>query len=428
MTSDPASLYVWIWLPEETSPVVAGRVVERNGIVYFNYGRSYLERSDAIPVFDLDLPLVSGVIDPPGRHELAPSLRDALPDRWGRRVIIHDRMGHRRDTIDEDSFTEMTFMAHSGSDRIGALDFQRSAVDYVPREMDETSLQDLQEFADRVEAGEPVSPGLDRAILHGSSIGGARPKTLITDTSGAKPRKLIAKFSSSSDTLAMVQGEFATMRLAAMAGIDAAPVEITRVVDRHVLLVERFDRVLHADKNWGRRLMVSALTWTQEHEISAHHISCAQLAEIVRKRFADPERDLRELYSRLTFNILVGNTDDHARNHAAFWDGKSLSLTPAYDVAPQSRGGAEANQAMTIAQGRRNSQLSLALEATPSFLLDVREARQIIDAQVEVILENWRDVCDAAGMTDIERRFFENRQMLNAHAFEGYGPAPRFRS
>ncbi|SHN06141.1 serine/threonine-protein kinase HipA [Roseibium suaedae] len=426
MISEPKELFVWIWLPGQVDPVVAGRVAERDGIIYFNYGRSYLARADAIPVFNLDLPLESGVIDPPSGHGLAPSLRDALPDRWGRRVIIHDLLGQRREAINEDSFGEMTFMLHSGSDRIGALDFQASATHFVPREGDNASLQDLLEFADRIAAGEPVPPALDRTILHGSSIGGARPKALLNDVTDGRARKMIAKFSASNDVFAMVKGEFAAMKLAQAAGLNAAPVEIAQVLDRDVLLVERFDRVSAGEGSWKRRAMVSALTWTQEHEMSAHHISYQMLAQLIRRDFSDPSRDLVELFSRMTFNILVGNTDDHARNHAAFWDGKALSLTPVYDVAPQTRGGERANQAMIIADNARSSQLLLALKAAPAFLLAPQEARRIIDAQVATILAHWRDICDAAGMTELERRFFEGRQFLNPYAFEGYGPVPAF--
>ena len=420
MISEPTELFVWIWLPGATQPVVAGRVAWEGTRIFFNYGRSYLDRPDAIAVFDLDLPLQPGMIDPPPGHDLAPSLRDALPDRWGRRVIVHDLLGHKRAEIAEDAFGEMTFMAHSGSDRIGALDFQAAGTHYVPRESEEASLADLLDFADRIEAGDPVPPALDRAVLHGSSIGGARPKALITDATSE--RKLIAKFSATNDSFAMVKAEFTAMRLAALAGIDTAPVTITRVLDRDVLLVERFDRVAAGQGAWTRRAIVSALTWTQEHEMVAHHISYPWLADIIRKKFAAPKETLCELFARLSFNILVGNTDDHARNHAAFWDGKYLHLTPAYDIAPQRRSGIEANQAMIVAEGRRTAQLTLALAAAPAFLLDPGTARQIIDAQVETIVRNWRQVTEEAGMSPIEQHFFAGRQFLPAYAFDGYGP------
>lgn len=427
MTSEPKSLFVWIWLPGETEPVVAGRVVRDEGAetIHFGYGRSYRGRSKAFAIFTPDLPLQEGLIDPPNGHVLAPSLRDALPDRWGRRVIVNELLGHRKDDISEDAFGEMTFMIHSGSDRIGALDFQESAETFVPRVSAEATLEELQSFSDLIEAGEEVPEELGRVILHGSSIGGARPKALITDTDAGHPRKLIAKFSAANDVFAMVKGEFVTMRLAQRAGLNAANVDIQKVLDRDVLLVERFDREPVGDgTNWHRRQIVSALTWTQENELAARHIAYTELAEIIRARFRDPTRDLRELFARMSFNILVGNTDDHARNHAGFWDGEMLDLTPAYDIAPQKRGTAEARQALNIVPGQTTAQLVNALEAGKYFHLTEAETRGIIDQQAIAICENWAEVCEQAGMQETERAYFAGRQILNPYAFEGYGALP----
>ncbi len=130
------------------------------------------------------------------------------------------------------------------------------------------------------------------------------------------------------------------MELAHRAGIKAARVELTRALKKTVLLVERFDRLPETDE---RRSLVSALTMLGLNELAARHASYANLAQIVRASFMDPGLNLRELFSRITFNILVGNTDDHARNHAAFWDGQMLTLTPAYDVCPQVRNTGRAN-------------------------------------------------------------------------------------
>ena len=80
----------------------------------------------------------------------------------------------------------------------------------------------------------------------------------------------------------------------------------------------------------------------------AQYASYETFAEIIRHRFTNPRKSLEEVFSRLVFNILCGNTDDHARNHAAFGDGKDLTLTPAYDICSQNRAGNEASQAMLI--------------------------------------------------------------------------------
>jgi serine/threonine-protein kinase HipA len=329
MTSDkkqaaPKTAFVWIWLPEATKPIVAGRIDRDNNIHTFTYGRSYLARKEAIPVYLPELPLRRGMIAPEAPLLMANCLRDGAPDAWGRRVIINRLTGLKGDVARDVEFDELTFLLNSGSDRAGALDFQASADTYTPRESASATLEELLDAAARVERGEPIPQGLDNALFHGSSIGGARPKALIEDAD----RKFIAKFSATNDTYAVVKAEFIAMRLAACARLDVAPVSLRFVAGKDVLLVERFERARGAD-GWRRRAVASALTLFGLDELQSRHASYAAFADIIRARFMAPQAALRELYGRMVFNVLVGNTDDHARNHAAFWDGSSLALTPA---------------------------------------------------------------------------------------------------
>ena len=257
---------------------------------------------------------------------------------------------------------------------------------------------------------------LDRALLHGSSVGGARPKALLDDSRTG--RKLIAKFPSSTDIFAVVQGEFCAMELARRAGLDVAPVQLVEAMKRKVLLIERFDRIPGTER---RRAVVSALTMLELDEMMARYASYADLAEMVRARFIDARVTLRELFSRITFNILVGNTDDHARNHAAFWDGRELALTPAYDICPQGRSGGEATQAMAIGpDGYRFSQVEGCVRLSRTYLLTDTEAREIIDHQIDVITAEWDEVADSAGLTAVDREYFWHRQFLNPYALQDY--------
>ncbi len=417
MTSDtakPREAFVWIWLPGRTAPVVAGRVHVEGDHFVFTYGRSYLARKDAIPVYTPELPLRSGAIPPEPPLEIANALRDASPDAWGRRVIAHRLAGSRggEDRIAE--LDELTFMLRSGSDRTGALDFQASPRDYVAREAESETLERLLEAADRVDRGLTLAPDLAEALQHGTAIGGARPKALIRD----KKAKHVAKFSSSTDSWSVVKAEFIAMRLANIAGLNVAPVKLARSMNRDVLLIRRFDRE-QAENGWTRRAMVSALTLLGLDERMAAHASYEALTDIVRARFTEPVETLRELFARVTFNILVGNTDDHARNHAAFWDGDRLALTPAYDICPQARTGREASQAMRIRGHARRSQLSLCLTVADKFLLDHEHALTIMRHQIGVIATHWDSVCDEAKLSDADRRQLWRRQFLNDLAFEG---------
>jgi serine/threonine-protein kinase HipA len=410
MTSEPRQAFVWIWLPGATEPVVAGRLDIEGRLLTFTYGRSYLARENRVPLYVPELPLRRGPISPLA-GDVAGCIADAAPDAWGQRVILNRRTG--RADGDTTDLTPLTYLLESGSNRIGALDFQTSASEYVARSADHATLEELAESAQRVEQGIPLSPALDQALLHGSSVGGARPKALLSEGDSA----LIAKFSSTTDAYPVVKAEFVAMELARRAGLDATPVSLTRALGRDVLMVRRFDR----PAGGGRRGMVSALTMLGLDEIAARYASYAELADLVRARFSDPAPTLRELFARITFNILAGNNDDHARNHAAFWDGSTLALTPAYDICPQPRAGGETAQAMAIGKdGYRMSQVAGCVARASTYMLGERDAREIVDNQIDAIESQWDEVCDLAALTEVDRAGFWRRQFLNPYATEGY--------
>jgi serine/threonine-protein kinase HipA len=416
MTSKHAytEAYVWIWLPEKTEPVVAGLLSKFGNQLVFNYGRSYLQRKDAISIYSPELPLQQGALPLLSGLNMPSCIRDASPDAWGRRVLINRKLGVKGDDAAGVELDELSYLLESGSERIGALDFQLSPTEYVPRHGRLASLDELMLSAERVEKGIPLSPVLDQALQHGTSLGGARPKVLIEDGE----RKLIAKFSATNDLYNVVKAEFIAMRLAAEVGLNVAPVKLTRALGKDVLLIERFDRVKVAE-GWQRKAMVSALTLFELDEMMAAYASYETLAEIIRHRFTDPVQTLKELFGRITFNILCGNTDDHARNHAAFWDGKSLTLTSAYDICPQLRSGHEASQAMLIHGGNRMSQLTTCLATAANFMLSSDKAKAIIAHQISVIQQRFKAICDEAELPEVDRKQMWRRQFLNPFAFYG---------
>lgn len=415
MTSDSNvnQAYVWIWLPGDVQPVIAG-VVNRDGDRFiFNYGRSYLERENAISIYEPELPLIRGRIQPAPPLRQASALRDAAPDAWGRRVIMNRLVGTQGKDADPDVLDELTYLLESGSDRPGGLDFQLSPTQYVPREALSASLEELMQAASMVEQGIPLTPELDQALFHGSSLGGARPKAMIE----SNEHKFIAKFSSSTDTYNVVKAEYIAMKLAAKAGLKVATVLFRQTAGKDVILIERFDRI-RTEAGWQRRLMVSALTLFGLDEMMARYASYEELTDIIRQRFDAPKETLRELFLRLIFNIICGNTDDHARNHAAFWNGKTLDLTPAYDICPQSRSGNEATQAMLIMGENRMSNLAVCLKAAPKFLLNEQEAIEMITHCIQTLRLNWTEVCNEVALSEADRRLFWRRMFLNPYIFE----------
>lgn len=408
--------FVWIWLPGEEKPVVAGRLEKEEQSLIFNYGKSYLARENKISLFTPELPLRTGRIAPLTGLTIPGCIRDGAPDAWGRRVLINRLYGDQGKSVDLNVIDELTYLLESGSDRIGALDFQLSATEYIPRLSQNAQLSELMESSEKIEKGMPLTPALAMALQHGTAIGGARPKAII-DTTG---KKYIAKFSSSTDLVNMVKYEYIAMKLAGLVELEVATVELKNISGKDVLLIERFDRV-KSKTGWQRKSLVSALSILKLDEMMARYASYEDLTEIIRASFTEPKKTLRELFSRLIFNILVGNTDDHARNHAAFWDGQMLTLTPAYDLCPQNRTGNEASQAMLIHQSLRMSQIELCLKAAPSFMLTKVEALELCTKMVDTITLHWKKVCKEAKLGEVDQNILQKRIFLNAFVFEGLG-------
>lgn len=409
-TSEPPSTaYVWTWLPGHASPVVAGRLDTDGSVHTFTYGRSYLDRDDPIALYDPELPLRRGRQRPAPGLDVHGCIADAGPDAWGQRVVLARRLGHLGPTADTGDLTRLTYLLESGSDRIGALDFQTSPTEYMHRGVPPATLEDLQDAADRIQAGALLPPDLADAVLRGTSIGGARPKALIRDGH----RDLIAKFSSTTDPYPVVKAEAVAMELARRVGLDVPWTTTTTAAGRDVLLVERFDR-----RDGERRHMVSALTMLGLTEMTGRYASYADLADIVRARFTRPGDTLRELFTRIVLNVAVGNTDDHARNHAAFWDGRMLTLTPAYDLCPQVRTGDETAQAMAIGRaGERSARLATCEAASEVYLLSRSEAEEVVARVIDTIITQWDQAADVVRLTELERAQLWHRQILNPSIF-----------
>ena len=403
--------YVWIWLPDEFKPVVAGRLYDAGESpqrFFFTYGRSYLDRPNAIPLSPYELPLQRGSQEPKGLNIIPACLRDGAPDAWGRRVLGNQ--------YGETGLPELDYFLLSHSDRIGALDFQSSSSNYVARESKQAQMRHLLEAAELIEKRQPLPPELERALFRGTSVGGARPKALVEQDN----KQFIAKFSLSSDTYDIVKAEFVAMRLAEKCSLEVAPVSLIRSMDKDVLLVERFDRKV-IESRVCKRHILSALSLLLLDAMEARYASYLDLADQVRQRFINPKASLRELFARISFNILIGNTDDHARNHAAFWDGNILSLTPAYDICPQPRAGGEVNQAMDIGGQRRNlATLENLRSVCQHFMLSNDEATALIDEQEQTVRTEWGAVCEEANLPHGERERLWEGSVLNPFSFEGW--------
>ncbi len=409
MISD-RTCYVWKWPKNQTEPVVAGIIkIDENNEMSFRYGNSYLQRLDKEPIYNEELPLIANQMFA-GKLGLKnfSSIRDAGPDAWGRRVI------NTKLELNPDQFLdEMTYMMNSSSDRIGSIDFQSSSSNYQPRDEEQATLAELQNAAEIITSGKKLPVELEKELLHGTALGGARPKAMIVDND----IKYIAKFSTSTDTYDIVKSEYIAMKLAALCGINTAEVKLVHTAGKDALLVKRFDREKAADNKWYRNAMISGLTVLQLDENIAHYSTYPELVEKMQRLCRSFSKDARELYKRVVFNIMVGNTDDHARNHAFFIDGDRLSLTPAYDICPQNRTGGEAGHGMIIYNGSNKSTIKNCLLAASTFHVSSEEAIEIIKGQIKTINDEFENLCNESALPPEGRRILWQRAILNDYIF-----------
>ena len=391
--------FVYIQLPGSTEVVTCGRFAQEDvptgGVVgRFVYGRSYRARRDAVPLDPFNLPLSDRVYTTAKLGGIFGALRDASPDRWGRLVI--ERLLGRTD------LTEIDFLLQSPEDRAGALSFGRGASPPPPvwEYNRVVQLPELLEAARLLEA-DPGGGTLPDEMLHaglllqhgGTSMGGARPKSVVEDQDGL----WVAKFPERADRWTNAVVEAGMLALARRCGIQAPPTRVQMVGSQAVLMVRRFDRDQAVPGAGGhsrylRHRMVSALTVLDAEASSTdrRNWSYLLLADELRRWSRRPREDRQELFRRMVFNALVSNLDDHPRNHALIAPGTDWQLAPAYDITPDPRPGQQDRDlAMVCGRlGRRARRVNL-LSAAPRFDFRVDDANALIDQMVQVVRTEW---------------------------------------
>ncbi|HUG26421.1 type II toxin-antitoxin system HipA family toxin [Piscinibacter sp.] len=330
--SSEAQVYVWIYLPGTTEPVVAGRFshvrTAGGGVGSFVYGKSYLGRPNAVPLDPVALPLHKKPFSTTHLSGWFSALLDAGPDDWGKRLI--DRLHGPQETLG--------YLLLARGQSVGALAFSTDPSvpplnhGHVPG-ID--SLERLFDLHRAIEAGESVADEDRDLLLQGTSAGGARPKTTIAHDAAL----WLAKFTSTSDNRdqpPVPTMEGALLTVAEACGIRVPRHRVVNVGDATVLLVERFDRERLADGRFARRRYVSARTvlWSRpEVQGYSYMGSYTNLARQMRVWERTPSEDIRELFRRIAFNCLVGNTDDHDCNTGFLADVHGFfSLSPAFDL------------------------------------------------------------------------------------------------
>jgi serine/threonine-protein kinase HipA len=420
MTSEaPTECFVYITLPGQTEPVTAGRyalTMDRRGAPEgrFVYGRSYLERANAVALDPVELKLSARTYSTAALHGVFGALRDASPDHWGRRVIQR-HLGKAQPG-------EMEYLLYSPDDRAGALGFGLSQTPPAPkRTFNQTlDLEKVQRIVDAIVADKDLPAGaaddhdqVEKLLVIGTSMGGARPKAVVEDEAGL----WIAKFNRPDDTWNSARVEHAMLILARACGLTAAESRVAEVAGRDVLLVKRFDREA-TPAGYLRTRMISALTLlrAEDNHPSRNRWSYVLLAEDIRRVCSEPAHNAAELFRRMCFNALISNIDDHPRNHALIAKETDWKLSPAYDLTPAVPISMEHRDlAMECGDAGRFANASNLLSQSARFLLAPQDAVATMAAMEAQVRATWYATARGAGVSDKDCE-----QIARAFAYPGF--------
>jgi len=232
-------------------------------------------------------------------------------------------------------------------------------------------------------------------VSPGSSLGGARPKASVVGENGDL---WIAKFPSKNDGDDIGAWEMVTYELAIQCGIEMAESKAQKFSsNQHTFLTKRFDRTIE-----GKRIhFASAMTllgYTDGADGSSG-VSYLELVDFITKYGANPESDLKQLWSRIVFSICVSNTDDHLRNHGFLLTDKGWVLSPAYDINPVETG---TGLKLNISEDDNALDLNLALDVAPYFRIEKIEGKTIIN-EIQKVIPEWRTLANKYRISRLEQ-------------------------
>ena len=321
---------------------------------------------------------------------------DALPDRWGRTLLLRREqltaMEENRSMRRLSSFDFLTGI--DDFSRMGAFRFKEDPdgefinVSELLKIPPLTDIRELIAASAEIERSEednelPDRKWIAQLVQPGSSLGGARPKASVIDMDKTL---YIAKFPSRKDDYDTGLWEHFSHLLAAKVGINAAKTKVIATGEKyHTLLSERFDRT----KDGKRIHFASAMTLLGlndgDNATTGH--GYLDIVDFIIQNCTDVEHNLQELYRRVAFNICIGNSDDHFRNHGFLLTAKGWTLSPAYDMNPT----LNEYQSLLISSTSNKADLSILLDACADYMLNHKTAERIISDVIEAV-KRWREL------------------------------------
>lgn len=354
----------------------------------FEYDRNWLEHPSR---FSLDpaLQLSAGLFHASSEKPLFGAIDDSAPDRWGRLLMRRferktaDKEGKIGRTLKEIDYLLMV----DDEGRQGALRFKRKEEDPFLTTYEKNHIPPLLSLSKLLSASTHVlqqsdtEEDLKLLLAPGSSLGGARPKSLVRD----KDRHLaIAKFPRHDDEINVIEWEAIALTLATKAGIQVPNWRLQEIGKRKVLLSRRFDR------NKETRLpFLSAMSALSAKDNEMH--SYLEIADAIRQMSSSPKEDLEALWRRIIFNVLISNVDDHLRNHAFLYHGQmGWRLSPAYDLNPTPIDIKPRILSTAIDLVDSTASVDLAMDVAHYFDLETSQAKKILK-QVGSATALWRN-------------------------------------
>ena len=409
----------YVYMDIEDPPVLVGRLWSRirkqRETGTFEYDASWLKRADRFAL-EPALILSEGPYHTGADRPMFGAIGDSAPDRWGRALMRRaERKAAEREGRQPRTLFEIDFLLQVDDEaRAGALRFSENQGGPFLAEADKFRIPPIVELnrllaaAERVIDDKDSEEDLRLLIAPGSSLGGARPKASVRDADG---HLSIAKFPHKEDSSNVVLWEGVALTLAARARISVAQWHIAQVGKEACLILRRFDR-----KHSERIPLLSAMSMLGAFDNETH--TYLEIAEALRQQGAAPNEDLKELWRRIVFTVLISNTDDHLRNHAFLYESqKGWRLSPAYDMNPVPVDVKPRILSTAIDPEDNSASMDLAFAAAEYFGLNKDEAK-VIAAEVGAAVNQWRPEAQKAGIakSEIDRMAsaFEHKDLKKA--------------
>lgn len=362
----------------------------------FKYDESWLKNPEN---FELEpyLPLTEGTFHTDTKKSIFASFSDCSPDSWGRLLIKQNE--EKRAEKEKRARRQLNqidyLLAVYDFSRHGALRFKQTQDGDFLSAKDNKAIPPVVELPKLLTASEKVLDDdasyndIRELLAPGSSLGGARPKASVFDKTG---NLCIAKFPKKDDNNNNVLWEAVALTLAEKAGLNVQRWELTTALGKAVLLLKRFDRT-----GGGQRIpFLSAMTMLNANDGESNEYSYLDLAEIIRTKGVNVTNDMKELWHRMLFSVLISNTDDHLRNHGFLrTNATGWQLSPLYDVNPSSdRTG---NLQLNIDENSSTASVELVMSVAEYFRLNKAEAEKIFNQTRSAVAE-WRNVAKTLGI------------------------------